>query len=1689
MRWTLSLSRTLAAFAAVLFAASVGVVLFAESKPRTNATPSAGKQNPAQVPLFSATEPAKNASVMFLQPDENGVTGWIAGKKSYAGQNVEVSSSFVIDSIPVNKDNTFRWNHKTPSPHTVWFTHGPLVGKPRLDQLAARTKLVSAPVAGGPSIFFVTDRSAYRPGHTLKFAAFVRKFSAVGEFEPIRDEEVMVDLTSNTRGTRATRMKLRSDSFGRVVGQYTFSEADALDHYTLSADKYTGSVSVLLAEYRKSKVSLKITGELKEGRLMLTFDARDYLDRAVKGLKATYTAAVTRSTEPEKLTLDPAAFANPASTPPPAADDLDSLPNDERLLALANGVTMMTFAGFGTRSVAQANGTVEFGSNGPGTVTLPLSADWLRGKHTVTVTGVMLNDTGRENRASKVISLEPKATRGVTLTAAREMIAAGETVSVALEPFGLVEKDRAATTLVVARLSENPSLPVVDPSFSDGEEPDGILSDNVRLPALASNRVGKPVPPAEGWKISPVFNPVRSSMVTVLPVVDGKADVELKRPGAYKLLAVTRLADGTVLQSETGVIAKAPAKLPGVVLKLEAREIEGGTRLRGVAHTRFAGAKMLLALRDSTGIRLTKVLTANEQGVEAFDEPLPPNLRYGCAVAVAYPESDAIVHSDQRELFVIPSDRTIAVTAKAPETVGPGADVTLDVNVNRKEEVDLVVSVYDESLLGISGDLSKNIRDFYLADVHGLNRAGREFARTRLGNVAIADLIEKAEELLKKPDSLGREPGLQQRLKHLVQSWKTKTFYFADAATLVRLAGHQVYLGPEIYGGRNGEASHFGPVSVSDTSRLSDLFASDSQSTDHALKLSAAVIGNSVVLTGWFGPPAKTGYDFWAGFRQGSLGRAYGFGGIGGIQGGISGFGGIQGWPNYGIQGFAGGIAGGFGGGGFGFGGGIGGFGGIGSIGGGIAGTGFPGGNGFYSAPGAGIQGGFSLGFNRDFSAGLPNNSGPGGPMPGLGLTDDVIRRDFADSAFWSANVRTDPNGKAAVTFKIPDSLVSWRVAVTAVSGKMHVGTGTAKFRSTRPIMVWPMLPRTFTEGDEVQLFGMVNNLTEKEQTIQAHLKAKNGEVLDAAMKTVIVPANGNVPVYWTYRAGKAGMTDLLMSVKCEAGSDASLKRLPVSAAGVMERLTASGLVGNGNLMVSLPSGFDTSSAKVQVTVAPSLVADMADTLPYLVEYPYGCVEQTMSRFLPAVRVSQILQQSGLHPMPELEKKLPKVVEAGVKRLLELQQADGGWGWQGTSQTHEMMTPYALFGLIEAEKAGYAIPNGDAIPRGLERLHAFLDHLKPQWARDAKSVFGSRGINDSLYCLSILSQKKAVPSEWWLLISRKVGGEQMSDYGHALALEMAVRSGEKKLADSLAAELRKRAQKSDDLVFWTTAAFSRWADNTIEVTAGVLRALVAYDPHDPLIPGILAYFQTTKRGDRWDSTKDTACVLFALCDYLHAAKGGPTANGSVAFTLNGGEESQVKLDGAASRRANLQSADLKAGANTVAIHGDEGTKGALVRLVVSFQREKGNVPARDHGVRVARTLLLREKDGSWRPLKSGTVVPKASFIKVRVEFEAMDRNPLQYTLLESPKPACGETIPADDKRFPADSENAHYVLREDREAMTCFHYENVNVRAVADYVFLTEFAGEFRLPPARVERMYQPTSGGHSDSFVLKVGP
>src|SRR4029453_17769431 len=189
--------------------------------------------------------------------------------------------------------------------------------------------------------------------------------------------------------------------------------------------------------------------------------------------------------------------------------------------------------------------------------------------------------------------------------------------------------------------------------------------------------------------------------------------------------------------------------------------------------------------------------------------------------------------------------RTIQVKTTVPKEVGPGAEINLGIEIDRKEAVDLIVSVFDESLLGVSGDLLRNLRDYSLADARGQGRAARELAATRFGSITVAELVKKAEELLKDKDRLAREQGLEQQLKGLIERWKESKVAMSDVVTLVRLAELEVYLAHPFYSGN-------GPIwRTSRSATLADLLRwerRNAEDRNQTVSISATVIGNTALI-------------------------------------------------------------------------------------------------------------------------------------------------------------------------------------------------------------------------------------------------------------------------------------------------------------------------------------------------------------------------------------------------------------------------------------------------------------------------------------------------------------------------------------------------------------------------------------------------------------------------------------------------------------------------------------------------------------------------------------------------------------------------------------------------------------------------------------------------------------------------
>src|SRR5919202_3192804 len=93
-------------------------------------------------------------------------------------------------------------------------------------------------------------------------------------------------------------------------------------------------------------------------------------------------------------------------------------------------------------------------------------------------------------------------------------------------------------------------------------------------------------------------------------------------------------------------------------------------------------------------------------------------------------------------------------------------------------------------------------------------------------------------------------------------------------------------------------------------------------------------------------------------------------------------------------------------------------------------------------------------------------------------------------------------------------------------------------------------------------------------------------------------------------------------------------KRFTIFEHGIEKFVSRAGKMRGDSVAVKLdiPKERRADSTQLTVQIAPSMATTMLDALPYLIDYPYGCTEQTMSRFLPAVITAKTLKDLGVAP-------------------------------------------------------------------------------------------------------------------------------------------------------------------------------------------------------------------------------------------------------------------------------------------------------------------------------------------------------------------------------------------------------------------------------------------------------------------------
>ena len=534
------------------------------------------------------------------------------------------------------------------------------------------------------------------------------------------------------------------------------------------------------------------------------------------------------------------------------------------------------------------------------------------------------------------------------------------------------------------------------------------------------------------------------------------------------------------------------------------------------------------------------------------------------------------------------------------------------------------------------------------------------------------------------------------------------------------------------------------------------------------------------------------------------------------------------------------------------------------------------------------------------------------------GLSGEGVRTRFSDTAFWSPAVVTNSEGVAEVEVALPDNLTRWHALTNGNTTQAQVGTGETDITTKKELLVRLEAPRFFVERDRMTVSGIVQNSTDSERSAEVSLDL-GGESLalaDSSRKhsTILVPANGEKRVDWEIEVRHPGEAALRLSAKSESLNDATELSFPVLIHGIERAITKTGVVQDGKperVEIELPEARKAGTSETVVHLTPSLASVMLDALPYLNDYPYGCVEQTMSRFLPSVLTASTLKTQGIdlealrvraQKLKEEAKQgrgnlqienspysystfkpgteptpiepwnrpvfsaaaLNRMLKDGISRLRDFQHADGGWAWWKEGDSDPYMSAYVLYGLQLATKSGIQM-EGIRLDDGLDFLGKRFKSEKSDLdllAYEARVLSMSAGRRDAI--------RGRVSGE--LYDNR----EKLSDYSKGLLILALKALGENDKAATLLRNLQNTIKIDEDngTAHWEVSNrfWWRWYNDSIETNATLLEAILASDPNSRLAPMLVKWLVNHRKGAHWETTRETALTVFALSEYVKIKK-------------------------------------------------------------------------------------------------------------------------------------------------------------------------------------------------------------------------
>ncbi|MEN8242919.1 MAG: alpha-2-macroglobulin family protein, partial [Chloroflexota bacterium] len=705
---------------------------------------------------------------------------------------------------------------------------------------------------------------------------------------------------------------------------------------------------------------------------------------------------------------------------------------------------------------------------------------------------------------------------------------------------------------------------------------------------------------------------------------------------------------------------------------------------------------------------------------------------------------------------------------------------------------------------------------------------------------------------------------------------------------------------------------------------------------------------------------------------------------------------------------------------------------------------------------------------------------GRGGGGGGGDFSEDGAdpRSDFPDTLIWLPRLITEEDGRLRVTVTLPDSLTTWRVSVKGVTLDTEVGEAVHTVITQQPVVVRPQLPQQLIVGDTFVLSAVVHNYTAEALNFVAYADCSICDFTgDLSHRVAVEPGESEV-VNWQADVVEAGESDVVISVEAGEYGDAVQTTVTAAPRSISSWVSESGsFEGKVEIPIDLPDDALPGSQLV-IKLDRTISSSLLDGVEYLTGFPYGCIEQTMSRALPNAVVSRAFNQLGVSERAGLA-DLDAKIQASIQRLYAFQHDDGGWGWWYDDSSNNYNTAWVVFGLQVTAESGYFIDPG-VIERGTSYLAENLAEMNADtqsFALYAMSLGGGAELDDVLSLTSSFVDLNTFSQSALILTLDQLGEEE-------LALELLLSIVDDLETDSLGRQYIPGRSKDG---YYD----KKYMSSSVRSNALLLKAILTVHPDHGSASGIADWLMSKRRSNSgWGTTNETAFSMIALTDYIaHEQTAGKVFTYSIS--LNGTEYSTAQFAaGENSEVINIPAAKLAEGENQVVITSDSAQ---ALYYVVGRELVSETLPEDVEGIMVKRTYHHPETKKELTTFSEGDLVMIQ--ITVNIPTDAF------YIIIEDPLPggliALNENLALTSHAASADP---YAAATRYRWHILGYNYKEIYpdkvvffITELADGYYTYQYyaravvAGEFISPPTHLSAMYDEDFYGYGEEIILEV--